>query len=92
MSDAPLLLRPMGVFQCGTCNGKGKIGLTEEQEAALKEGMNEFSRICPNCNEQHSLAGDVEWCGKNLKCPACGEFSYYSEYRLVQHKQDKRKI
>lgn len=29
MEDAPLLHRPLGVYQCGTCGGTGKLGVPD---------------------------------------------------------------
>lgn len=38
--------------------------------------------ICPKCNGQMLMTGSQEWCGKNLKCSCCGEFSYYKDYTI----------
>lgn len=37
--------------------------------------------ICPRCNEKQPMF-DGTWCGKNLKCNHCEEYSYYSEWRV----------
>lgn len=36
--------------------------------------------ICPKCS--HEQTHDFEWCGKNLKCQACGEYVYYSGWTV----------
>lgn len=41
MEDAPVYFRPLGVWQCTTCGGTGKIGLTEQMAHALSEAIRE---------------------------------------------------
>ncbi len=30
MEDVPMMLRPIGVYQCPSCNGSGKVGIPLE--------------------------------------------------------------
>jgi len=39
MEDAPVYFRPIGVWQCTTCGGSGKIGLTEEAARIISEAL-----------------------------------------------------
>jgi len=43
---------------------------------------NEFW-TCPKCQheqENREQGKHFDWCGKNLKCPGCGDYSYYKEW------------
>jgi hypothetical protein len=37
MEDAPRMMRPFGVYPCSTCDGTGKVGMSEEAESKLRE-------------------------------------------------------
>lgn len=37
LEDAPLMLRPIGVYQCPLCRGTGKTGMSDEQSKKIRE-------------------------------------------------------
>ena len=40
--DLPMLLRPIGVYQCPTCGGSGIVGFSDEAEALLRNAIAKF--------------------------------------------------
>lgn len=34
--------------------------------------------VCPVCS--HEQQANLQWCGKNLQCQNCQEYSYYKEW------------
>lgn len=39
MEDAPRMFRPFGVYQCTTCGGSGKLGLSDEALKAFAKAL-----------------------------------------------------
>lgn len=39
MEDMPMLLQPMGVFQCPNCGGSGKVGISDEAMKLLRTAI-----------------------------------------------------
>jgi Zn ribbon nucleic-acid-binding protein len=33
------MMREIGIYKCPACGGAGKLGLTEEQQAAIREAV-----------------------------------------------------
>jgi DnaJ-class molecular chaperone len=50
MEDAPRMMKPFGVYPCSTCNGTGKVGMSEEAEALLRKIVEEALAKCPTPN------------------------------------------
>lgn len=39
MEDMPMLLQPMGVFRCPNCDGKGRVGISDEAMDLLRKAI-----------------------------------------------------
>lgn len=39
MEDLPMLLHPIGVYQCPSCCGTGKIGISDEAAELLQKAI-----------------------------------------------------
>lgn len=37
--DLPMLLQPIGVYQCPTCGGSGRVGLSDEAAELLRKAI-----------------------------------------------------
>ena len=48
MGDLPMLLQPIGVFQCLTCNGSGKVGISDEAMELLRAAIRKMHELPSN--------------------------------------------
>lgn len=53
-------------------------------EELVAAGFTFDSWECPSCKYLNPKpGGEWNWCGKNLQCPGCKQYHYYSEYTMV---------
>ena len=39
MEDLPMLLQPIGVYRCSSCNGSGRVGISDEAAELLRKAV-----------------------------------------------------
>lgn len=66
-------------YQCNC--GRIYVDSLQRLLCICKTSINEAIWICPKCKHEQSEQSEKKiWCGKNLLCPSCKEYSYYDEW------------
>lgn len=50
MEDLPMMLQPIGAYQCTTCDGSGKVGLSDEAAELLRKAIERMHNKPSNLN------------------------------------------
>ncbi len=51
--DLPMLMQPVGVYQCPACVGRGKVGLSDEASALLLDAVERFHNAQNKSEKDH---------------------------------------